>query len=180
MSGIVVALALSGGHTMRKARVEAVNLIAGIGVEGDAHAGKTVKHRSRVARDPTQPNLRQVHLIHAELHAALKAAGFDIPFAAMGENVTTQGLDLLALPEGALLHLGPTAVVRVTGLRNPCLQLEGLAPGLMKAVLDRAPNGDLIRKAGIMGVVLEGGRVRVGDPIGVTLPSGPYASIRPV
>jgi MOSC domain-containing protein YiiM len=149
-------------------------------VEGDAHSGATVKHRSRVARDPSQPNLRQVHLIHAELHEALRAAGFAIAAGQMGENVTTRGVDLLALPTGARLHLGETAVVEVTGLRNPCVQLDGVQPGLMAAVLDRDANGNLIRKAGVMAIVLADGEVRPGDPIRVELPAEPHRPLAPV
>ena len=180
MMGKVVSVSLSPAHSMSKPRVDAVNLVAGFGVEGDAHAGATVKHRSRVARDPSQPNLRQVHLIHGELHDELRAAGFGIEPGAMGENVTTRGIDLLALPAGTLLRLGPEAVVQVTGLRNPCAQLDGLQPGLMKAVLGRTPDGALIRKAGIMGIVLAGGTVRPGDAIAVTLPDGPHRALEPV
>ena len=146
-------------------------MLAGLGVEGDAHMGATVKHRSRVAADPTQPNLRQVHLIHSELHAELEAKGFSVAVGQMGENITTRGIDLLALGVGTLLHLGDDAVLEVTGLRNPCLQLEGIQSGLMKAVLDRDANGDLIRKAGIMGVVIAGGEVRPDDEIRVTPPA---------
>jgi MOSC domain-containing protein YiiM len=139
-----------------------------------------VKHRSRVARDPSQPNLRQVHLIHAELHDELRALGFDLSPGQMGENVTTRGVYLLALPAGARLHLGESAVVEVTGLRNPCLQLDGIAPGLMKAVLDRDLSGNLVRKAGVMAIVLAGGEVRVGDAIGIELPSEPHRPLEPV
>ncbi len=180
MMSKVVSVSLSPAHSMSKPRVDAVNLVAGLGVEGDAHAGATVKHRSRVARDPSQPNLRQVHLIHGELHDELRAAGFGIEPGAMGENVTTRGIELLALPAGTLLRLGPEAVVQVTGLRNPCAQLDGLQPGLMKAVLGRAPDGALIRKAGIMGIVLAGGTVRPGDAVAVTLPDGPHRALGPV
>ena len=180
MAGVVVSVALSASHTMSKPRVDAVNLLAGLGVEGDAHSGVTVKHRSRVARDPTQPNLRQVHLIHAELLDDLATKGFTVAPAQMGENITTRGVDLLALPTGALLHIGPTAIIEVTGLRNPCLQLEGIQPGLMKTVLGRGPNGELIRKAGVMGIVLTGGVVREGDTIGVSLPDGAHRALEPV
>ena len=152
----------------------------GLGVEGDAHQGATVKHRSRVARDPTQPNLRQVHLIHAELHEELRAAGFTVSAGQMGENVTTRGVDLLGLPAGARLHLGDAAVVEVTGLRNPCAQLDRIQPGLMAATLDRDEHGNLVRKAGIMGVVVAGGEVRPGDPIRVELPPQPHRPLAPV
>jgi MOSC domain-containing protein YiiM len=157
-----------------------IQLIAGIGVEGDAHAGETVKHRSRVRRDPTQPNLRQVHLIHAELHDKLRRCGFDVSPGQMGENVTTRGIDLLALPAGTRLRLGASAVVEITGLRNPCSQLDGIQKGLMAAVLGRDENGELVRKAGVMGIVVSGGVVRAGDPIEVILPALPHASLHPV
>jgi len=159
---------------MSKPARTAIRLIEGLGVEGDAHAGTTVKHRSRVARDPTQPNLRQVHLMHGELFEELRAAGFALAPGRMGENITTRGLDLLGLPTGTRLHIGETAIVSVTGLRNPCRQLEGIQSGLMTAVLDRDAAGNLVRKAGIMGVVLASGDVRPGDPIRVELPPEPH------
>ena len=180
MSAFVVAVSRSPTHTMTKPNADAITLLAGLGVEGDAHMGVTVKHRSRVARDPTQPNLRQVHLVHAELHDDLRAAGHDVTPGLMGENVTTRGVDLLGLPTGARLHLGATAIVEVTGLRNPCTQLDGLQPGLMAAVLDRDADSALVRKAGVMGVVLVGGVVRPGDAIRVELPPPPHAPLRPV
>jgi MOSC domain-containing protein YiiM len=180
MSGHVVAVSTSPVHAFTKPTVTHIRLLKGLGVEGDAHAGTTVKHRSRVQRDPTQPNLRQVHLIHAELHAELRERGYDIAPGAMGENITTEGVDLLALPTGTLLRLGDEAVVEVTGLRNPCLQLEQLGTGLMAAVLDRDDQGNLVRKAGIMGVVLAGGVVRAGDSITVELPPAPHIPLAPV
>src|SRR5919201_3370031 len=166
----VLAVHLSPTHSFSKSSALSIRLIAGLGVEGDAHAGETVKHRSRVARDPSQPNLRQVHLIHAELHDELRAAGLVVSAGQMGENVTTRGVDLLALPTGTRLRLGATAVVELTGLRNPCAQLDGIQPGLMAATLDRDERGDLIRKAGVMAIVLADGDVRTGDPIGLELP----------
>lgn len=180
MSGIVVAVGRDATHNFSKPVLDSVRLVTGLGVDGDAHSGQTVKHRSRVARDPTQPNLRQVHLIHAELHEALQAAGFAVAAGDMGENITTSGVDLLGLPRGARLHLGDVAVVEVTGLRNPCVQLDRFAPGLMAAVLDRAADGSLIRRAGIMGVVVAGGVVRPGDVIVVSLPSEPHRALEPV
>jgi MOSC domain-containing protein YiiM len=149
-------------------------------VEGDAHLGETVKHRSRVARDPSQPNLRQVHLIHAELHDELLVAGFAVSAGEMGENVTTRGVDLLRLPTGTRLHLGDTAVVEVTGLRNPCVQLDHFQQGLMEAVLERDEQGRLIRKAGVMAIVIVGGEVRPGDPIIVEMPPEPHRPLKPV
>jgi MOSC domain-containing protein YiiM len=157
-----------------------IRLLVGLGVEGDAHMGETVKHRSRVARDPSQPNLRQVHLIHAELHDELRSRGFTVQAGEMGENITTRGVDLLRLPVGTRLHLGAKAIVVLTGLRNPCKQLDGIQPGLMAAVLDHDAQGNLIRKAGVMGVVLAGGDVRPADPIRVELPREPYQPLEPV
>jgi MOSC domain-containing protein YiiM len=180
MNGTVTAVSVSGTHTMTKPNVERVRLLTGLGVEGDAHLGVTVKHRSRVARDPNQPNLRQVHLVHAELHDELKRAGFEVFPGYMGENVTTRGIDLLGLPTGARLHLGATAVVEVTGLRNPCGQLDGLQKGLLAANLDRDADGNLIRKTGIMGIVLADGEVSPGDPIQVELPAEPHQPLEPV
>jgi MOSC domain-containing protein YiiM len=165
---------------MAKPLQDAITLVAGHGVQGDAHAGTTVKHRSRVRRDATRPNLRQVHLIHAELHDELAAAGFEVRPGQMGENVTTRGVDLLGLPAGARLRLGSRAVVQVTGLRNPCVQLDGIQPGLMQATLDRDHEGKLVRKTGVMGVVLENGEVRPGDSIEVDLPPEPHALLEPV
>jgi hypothetical protein len=180
MGGVITAVSRSATHTMSKPNQGSITLLAGLGVEDDAHKGETVKHRSRVARDPNQPNLRQVHLIHSELHDELREGGFDLEPGQMGENVTTRGVDLLGLPTGTRLHLGDAAVVEVTGLRNPCAQLDGVQPGLMAATLDRDAEGNLIRKAGIMGVVLTGGEVRAGDPIRVELPPEPRRPLAPV
>ena len=165
---------------MAKANCESIRLLRGLGVEGDAHLGETVQHRSRVARDPTQPNLRQVHLIHAELHDELREAGFTVIFGQMGENVTTRGVEILGLSAGTLLRLGDDAVVEVTGLRNPCAQLDGIQDGLMAATLDRDGRGALVRKAGVMAVVLDGGVVRPGDPIDVETPPGPFRALESV
>ncbi|MBP2324081.1 MOSC domain-containing protein YiiM [Kibdelosporangium banguiense] len=167
-------------YTFSKPNADSITLVAGLGVEGDAHQGETVKHRSRMARDPSQPNLRQVHLIHAELHDELRAAGFTVEPGQIGENVTTRGIDLLALPTGTRLFLGEEAVVEVTGLRNPCLQLDHFQRGLQKAVLDRDEEGNLVRKAGIMSIVLTGGVVRPGDTIRVELPAEPHSALQPV
>ena len=180
MDGVVVAVSSSPSHTMRKEARASIRLLAGVGVEGDAHAGSTVRHRSRVARDPTAPNLRQVHLVHAELHDELAAAGFAVEAGELGENVTTRGVGLLGLPVGTRLHLGASAVVEVTGLRNPCSQLDGLQPGLLGAVLSRDDAGRLVRKAGVMAVVVEGGDVCPGDSIAVELPHGPRRALEPV
>jgi len=180
MDGVVTAVSRSARHTLIKPNKDSIRLVAGLGVEGDAHSGTTVKHRSRVARDPTQPNLRQVHLVHGELHDSLQHQGFSVSAGQMGENVTTRGVDLLGLPTGARLRLGEMAMVEVTGLRNPCAQLDRIQPGLMAATLERAADGGLIRKAGIMAAVVEGGEVRPGDPIRVELPEEPYRPLAPV
>ena len=179
-SGIVMAVCCEAEHRFSKSKRSIIRLVAGLGVEGDAHLGKTVKHRSRVARDPGQPNLRQIHLIHSELHDALRQAGFAVGAGDMGENVTTRGIDLLSLPAGTRLHIGPTAVVEVTGLRNPCHQLDRFQKGLMEAVLDRDENGALIRKAGVMGIVIEGGEVSPDDMIRVAFPVEPHRPLEPV
>ncbi len=177
--GWVVAVARRAEHGFHKRVQPWIRLVEGLGVEGDAHAGATVRHRSRVARDPSQPNLRQVHLIHCELFRDLADKGFTVAVAELGENITTDGIDLLALPEGALLHVGE-AVIRVTGLRNPCRQLDAFQPGLMAAVLDRDADGGLVRKAGIMGIVVSGGVVRPGDAIRVDLPPQPHRRLERV
>ncbi len=179
-SATVVAVSRGFSHGPGKGNLHAIRLVAGHGVEGDVHAGGTVKHRSRVRRDPTQPNLRQVHLIHAELHDELRERGFVLSPGEMGENVTTAGLDLLGLPRGAKLRLGGQAVIEVTGLRNPCAQLDGIAPGLMEATLGRDADGELVRKAGVMAIVVTGGEVRPGDAIVAESPAGPVTPLEPV
>lgn len=180
MSAVVTAVSRSTTHTVSKPNTQSIRLVAGLGVDGDAHAGATVKHRSRVRRDPTLPNLRQVHLIHSELHEELRSRGFHVEPGQMGENVTTRGLDLLALPTGTRLRLAADAVVELTGLRNPCVQLDWIENGLMAATLDRDESGGLIRKAGVMAVVVVGGDVRAGDPIRVELPAEPRRPLEPV
>jgi MOSC domain-containing protein YiiM len=179
LSGIVVAVSAKAKHGVDKTNRAVIRLLAGEGVEGDAHCGATVKHRSRWRRDATQPNLRQAHLLHAELFAELAEKGFAVTPGLMGENVTTRGIDLLDLPAGAVVRLGAEAAVRITGLRNPCYQLDELQPGLMAACLDKQ-GGELVRKAGVMAVVLVGGEVRAGDAIVVELPPGPQEPLKPV
>ena len=180
MEGIVIAVSQSPTHSFSKSNQGSINLLAGLGVEGDAHMGEKVQHRSRVAKDPNQPNLRQVHLIHAELHEELRERGFDVSAGQMGENITTRGIDLLGLPTGTRLYVGNSAVVEVTGLRNPCYQLDEFQEGLMKAVLDKDERGNLIRKAGVMGIVLMGGEVSVNHVIRVEFPPKPHESLKPV
>ena len=176
----VIAVARGSRHGPGKEARASIRLLAGVGVEGDVHAGEAVKHRSRVRRDPSQPNLRQVHLIHAELHEELRGRGFEIGPGDMGENVTTVGIDLLALPRGTRLRLGDEAVIEVTGLRNPCTQLDGIAPGLMAATLDRDGDGRLVRKAGVMAIVIREGDVRPGDAISADPPPAPHSRLEPV
>lgn len=172
--GEVLAVCRDAAHGFGKPVVDAIQLIAGLGVKGDAHAGTTVQHLSRIAKDATQPNLRQVHLIHSELHDELRAKGFEISAGQMGENITTRGINLLALPAGTLLHIGDEAIIEVTGLRNPCKQLDTFQSGLLAAVIDRDAEGNLIRKAGVMGVVKQGGAVRAMNAIELTLPDQPH------
>lgn len=179
-TGVVTAVSRSPVHRFSKEVQDGIRLLAGLGVEGDAHRGATVKHRSRVAQDPTQPNLRQVHLIHGELHDELIARGFEVAPGVMGENITTRGLDLLGLPRGTRLRLGAEAIVEVTGLRNPCKQLDDHQAGLLAAVLDHDVRGNLIRKAGIMGIVVTGGEVRPGDTVRVELPPPPHRRLERV
>jgi MOSC domain-containing protein YiiM len=167
---VVVSVSRDTAHHFSKPTVDEVVLVEGWGVEGDAHAGTTVQHRSRVARDPSQPNLRQVHLLHAEVFDEVAEQGFAVAPGQMGENVTTRGVDLLGLPTDTVLHLGDTAKVRVTGLRNPCQQINDFEPGLLRAVLGRADDGSVERKGGVMAVVLAGGTVRPGDTIRVERP----------
>ncbi|MQA82658.1 MAG: MOSC domain-containing protein [Streptosporangiales bacterium] len=180
MDGVVTAVGRSEGHAFSKPTETSIQLLTGLGVEGDAHSGETVKHRSRVRRDPTQPNLRQVHLIHAELHDELGEAGFEVKAGQLGENVTTRGIDLLGLPTGTVLRLGDSAVVEVTGLRNPCHQIDDFQQGLLKQVLHRDEDGTVVRKTGVMGVVRADGDVRVGDPVLVELPVRPHEPLAPV
>ncbi|MPY67240.1 MOSC domain-containing protein [Deinococcus sp. SDU3-2] len=180
MTPRVEAVSLSPEHGFSKAPQPEVRLLAGLGVEGDAHAGHTVKHRSRVAQNPDQPNLRQIHLIHAELLEELAWQGFTVRPGDLGENLLTRSLDLLGLPTGTRLHLGGEAVVEVTGLRNPCGQIDAFQPGLLAAVLGRDEHGGLVRKAGVMGVVLTGGVVRPGDVVRAELPPEPHQRLERV
>jgi MOSC domain-containing protein YiiM len=180
MSGVVEAVSQRGSHRFSKQPKMWIRLLAGLGVEGDAHLGTTVQHRSRVARDPTQPNLRQVHLLHRELLAELQLQDFVIGPGDIGENILTRDIDLLGLPTGTVLRIGATAEIRVTGLRNPCIQFDRFKPGLMAATLDRDPHGNLIRKAGVMAIVLTGGQVQSGDEIQIMLPPEPHRRLLPV
>jgi MOSC domain-containing protein YiiM len=180
VSARILSVSLSPIHTFSKVVAPEITLLAGLGVEGDAHAGATVRHRYRVRKDPTEPNLCQVHLLHAELFAELAEQGIALSAGEMGENITTSGIDLLALGRGTRLHLGDSAVVEVTGLRDPCNQMNGLRAGLMKACIARGPDGKTIRKGGIMSVVIAAGVVRPGDAIRVEVPAGPKLPLHPV
>ncbi|MBS0528902.1 MAG: MOSC domain-containing protein [Proteobacteria bacterium] len=176
----VLAVSLRRGHHFSKTPSLSIRLLTGLGVDGDAHMGETVKHRSRVRRDPTQPNLRQVHLIHSELFEELRQKGFNVNPGDLGENITTSDIDLLALPAGTRLHIGASAVVEITGLRNPCIQLDTFQKGLMAATLDKNATGDLVRKAGVMSIVISDGDVRPGDTIEVEQPAMPHRPLQPV
>ncbi|MFF4490900.1 MOSC domain-containing protein [Streptomyces sp. NPDC001544] len=180
MNAVVTAVSSNGEYSFSKPNRESITLLAGLGVDGDVHAGVTVKHRSRIAQDPTQPNLRQVHLIHEELFGEVGGAGFRVTPGELGENITTRGIDLLGLSVGTLLHVGDEAVVEVTGLRNPCRQIDTFQQGLLKQVVGRGADGSVVRKAGIMGIVREGGVVRPGDTIRVTVPDGPHRPLEQV
>jgi len=177
MPATVLAVHKSAGHTFSKPTVAEIRIMEGLGVEGDAHAGATVMHRYDRRKDPTRPNNRQVHLIQSELFAELEDKGFTVGPGQMGENVTTAGIDLLALPLGTVLRLGEAAAVELTGLRSPCKYINDLHDGLVQAVLDRDADGNLVRKAGVMSVVLAGGTVRPGDPVRIELPSGPHTPL---
>jgi MOSC domain-containing protein YiiM len=174
MGGKITAVSSNGTYSFTKPNRESITLLAGFGVEGDVHGGATVKHRFRMAKDPSQPNLRQVHLMHEELFEELRVAGFEVGAGQLGENVTTRGVDLLGLSVGTLLHLGDEAVVEVTGLRNPCAQIDGFRKGLLKEVVGRGPDGGVRFRSGIMGVVAVGGVVRPGDTVGIEPPDGPH------
>jgi MOSC domain-containing protein YiiM len=176
-AAVVVAVWASATHSFSKFGQAEMRVIEGQGVESDAHCGVTVKHRSRVAQDPTQPNLRQVHLIQGELFDELAAQGFGVQPGQLGENITTRGIDLLALPRDTELRIGADVVLRVTGLRNPCPQIENFESGLLKAVVDKDTDGEIVRKAGVMGIVLAGGGVKPGDAISVQLPALPHQKL---
>lgn len=180
MTPVVVSVSARDAHGLGKDVQPSIVLVAGEGAAGDAHSGQTVKHRSRVAKDPTQPNLRQVHLIHAEILDEVAGKGFDVKPGDIGENILTQNIDLLGLSEGTLLRFPSGAVVMITGLRNPCHQLNGHSEGLMNALLDRAADGSIIRKGGVMGIVIEGGEVFPGDEIVTQIPVGSHVPLSPV
>jgi len=178
-NGFVIAVSTNAKHSFSKQAQDSIHLVQELGVEGDAHFGATTQHRWLMKKNPTRKNLTQVHLLHAELFDELVSAAFFLSPGEMGENVTTRGIDLLTLPTKTKLHCGG-AVIEVTGLREPCAQLNKLRPGLMKALIRRSKEGIVVRKAGIMGVVLAGGVVRPGDHIEVELPPQPWETMGPV
>lgn len=179
-SARVLSVNLAATHEFSKAAAPMIRLLEGLGVEGDAHCGATVKHRSRVRRDPTQPNLRQVHLLHSELFGEVARTGHRLLPGDLGENVTTTGIDLLALPVHTVLRLGDTAEVVVTGLRNPCTQIDGFSDGLLAHMVTRSEDGQVVRRTGLMAVVRRSGLVRAGDPVTVELPPEPHRGLHVV
>ncbi|MGW7367318.1 MOSC domain-containing protein [Streptomyces sp. NPDC054841] len=180
VGGRIAMVSSNSEYAFTKPNRDSITLLEGLGVEGDVHAGVTVKHRSRVAQDPTRPNLRQVHLIHEELFDEVRAAGFEVRPGELGENITTSGVDLLGLPAGTVLRLGDEAAVEITGLRNPCAQIDNFQRGLLKQVVGRDDGGNVVHKAGVMSVVRTGGVVRPGDAITVELPDGPHRPLERV
>jgi MOSC domain-containing protein YiiM len=180
LRGTIVAVSRSESHSFAKPTRDAIRLVAGFGVEGDAHGGSTVRHRSRVARNPATPNLRQVHLMHAELLDELSQAGFVVAPGELGENLTTRGIPLLDLPNGSRLRVGSHAVVELTGLRNPCVQIDRFQSGLLARVATRSETGEIVRRAGVMSVVVTGGPIRAGDTIVVEFPAEPHRALEPV
>lgn len=180
MSARVISVGRKAAHEFSKPPCDVIRLVEGLGVEGDVHLGKTVQHLSRIARDPTVLNVRQVHLMSSEFHDELNAAGFSVAAGDLGENVTTRGIDLIKLPKGTQLHIGDGVIVEVTGLRNPCHQIDNFQKGLLKACLGRDEADNLVRKTGVMSIVVSGGNVRAGDAIRVALPAGPHLPLEVV
>jgi len=177
MEPFVIAVSRSKTHTFSKPNQEAIQLIAGLGVEGDAHSGRTVKHRFLVKKDASRPNIRQIHLIHAELFDELEVKGYSVKPGELGENITTREVDLLGLPTGTILKIGSEVVVKVTALRNPCKQIDEFQKGLLKEVLYKDEEDNLVRATGVMGIILKGGRVQPGDNILVELPPEPHQEL---
>jgi MOSC domain-containing protein YiiM len=176
----VTSVNASAVHDFSKAPALEVRLLPGLGVEGDAHCGTTVRHRYDRRKDPARPNLRQVHLIAGELLDELAQHGHPVRPGDLGENITTTGIDLLALPSGTVLRLGQEAEVRLTGLRTPCTLIDAFQPGLMRKMWAVDEHGRRSRRAGVMAVVDSGGVVRAGDPLRVVLPREPHAPLPPV
>ena len=181
--GAVAAVHRSDEHTFSKATCESIELVAGLGVNGDAHQGAKVKHRSRVAANPDQPNLRQIHLVMSELLDEVNSAGHNVVAGQLGESITTTGIDLISLPVGSMLRIGDTALVALTGLRNPCPQIKSVGDGLMKMMFiddQDNPEGPKIGRTGVMGVVIAGGIVAADDGIKIRFPAGPLTRMEKV
>ena len=177
MTATVIAVAFESGHNFSKIPKPAITLVAGFGVQGDAHSGKTVQHLSDKRKNPHAPNLRQVHLMHAELFDELAAQGIAVAPAQMGENIVTRGVDLLGLPRGTRLTIGEAAIIEITGLRSPCRKLNTIHPDLLKAVVEKRPDGSVNKKSGVMGIVITGGDIRAGDAITIDLPDGDHVPL---
>ena len=175
----VIAVASDSAHNVIKPVRESISLIAGLGIEGDAHAGKTIQHRYDKARNPDAPNLRQVHLMHAELFDQMAELGMTVTPGQMGENITTRNIDILGVPRGTHLKIGE-AIIEITGLRNPCKHLNKVAVGLMEACIERYDDGALFPQSGVMGIVIAGGEIKVGDDIQIITPDKPYSRLEPV
>ena len=173
MSGKIVAVCRAAKNGFSKPPCARIDLVAGMGVEGDAHSGRTVQHLYLKKKDASVANLRQVHLMHAELFDELAGKGFDVGPGDIGENITTRGIDLLALPCGTRLTIGE-ACIELTGIRTPCHQINKFQKGLLKALVDTDEGGNKILKSGVMGIVLQSGAVRPGDTVAVALPAGPH------
>lgn len=178
--GQVTSLHCDSEHNFSKPPVLEAMFLAGVGIEGDAHSGATTQHLSRQKKDASRPNLRQVHLVASELHEELRSDGFDVPFGAFGENLTTSGLDLGALPAGSTLRLGDEVILSLTGFRDPCSQIDKFQAGLRSAVSFKPETGPQLFRNGVMSVVVRGGTVRVGDTIKVALPPEPHQPMQKV
>ncbi len=173
-----MSVSLSEDHNFSKKTCSRITLLKGLGVEGDAHCGAKVQHRSRVAKNPDQPNLRQIHLLQSEILDELKGLGFSVQPGEMGENITTAGIDLISLPTNARIKIGNSAVIEIKGLRNPCSQINDFKKGLMNQFLAKDQTGNAVYKAGVMGIVLEGGEIARGDKISVSMPDGPHIKLQ--
>ena len=112
-----------------------------------------------------------------EILSELNDKGFSVIPGELGENITTQGIDLLSLPQGCQLHIGKTTIIELTALRNPCVQIENFQTGMLKEVISKDKQGKIMRKLGMMGVVLSGGHVQPNDEITIQLPEQPHKSL---
>lgn len=169
----VIGVHVGSAHTFSKTSQDVIRLIENHGVEGDAHAGSCDQHLFHIRRFGEQPNLRQVHLIQAEFFDEVAEKEHVVRSGELGENITTRSVDLLNLPTGTRLQLGRDAIIELTGLRNPCHQIDQFQEGLLQHCKEATPNG-VVRKAGVMAIVLHGGDVKANDRIMVDLPAGPH------